>query len=185
MFSLYRPLATQLARNSIFTARLVLHKSRIQTSTISTFLSLREHFNLSFFAGLKKKNQAGAIDDLFPDDKGDLFADERPPAKNEDDIEAIKSKLVASEAEAAESFIQLIEHLRPRIGRRPKNLTPMKPNALPRLVNLANDNEQLMLVAEILKLFRENRVLYPIVESSRAGEMFIGIQMFRLGLEYR
>jgi hypothetical protein len=93
-------------------------------------------------------------------------------------------KLVSNEAEAAETFIRLIEHLRPSFGRRPKNLTPIKPTALSRLVNLANDNEQLMLVTEILKLFRENHELYPTVESSKAAEMLISMQIFRLGLEY-
>jgi hypothetical protein len=123
--------------------------------------------------GLKKK-KAADVDTLF-EDEGDLFgvdATSEPLITTKEEIRS-NSTNGATREDVDKMFNQLVDHMVPRLGRKPEIATPVRRGALTQLINLANSREQLGNVTEIMKLYHENDFQKKILEDTDAGDAFI------------
>jgi hypothetical protein len=120
---------------------------------------------------LKKKKAATPGAD---EDEGDLFdfGLSEHPAPAEKDLHAHPPPSVARE-DVTQTFNQLIDHMVPRLGRKPEIATPIRQGALTQLINLAKDREQLENVSEVMKLYHDNQGQKKVIEDTDAGDAFI------------
>lgn len=79
----------------------------------------------------------------------------------------------ASREEVVQTFNQLVDHMIPRLGRKPEIATPIRRGALTQLINLAGDRAQLENVTEIIKLYHDNQSQKGVIEDTDAGDAFI------------
>jgi len=108
------------------------------------------------------------------EEEGDLFdfGLSEHPAPVEKDLHAHSSPSVARE-DVTQAFNQLIDHMIPRLGRKPEIATPIRQGALTQLINLAKDREQLENVSEVIKLYHDNQGQKKVIEDTDAGDAFI------------
>lgn len=124
--------------------------------------------------GLKKKPQR-ASDNFLEDDGGDLFGDAAESEKSaptQKDLHVQTSSPAARE-DVLQTYNQLVDHMVPRLGRKPEIATPIRKGALTQLINLSCDRAQLENVTEIIKLYHDNESQKFVLEDTDAGDAFI------------
>jgi len=120
-----------------------------------------------------KKKKAGTL--AADEEDGDLFdleAASNTSGSVEKDLHA-HNLASASREDIVRAFNQLVDHMVPRLGRKPEIATPIRRGALTQLINLAGDREQLENVSEIMKLYHDNQSQKDVVEETDAGDAFI------------
>jgi len=119
----------------------------------------------------KRKTTATAADE----EDGDLFgfdsAEEHSAAVDKDLHARITSS--ASREDVVQTFSQLVDHMVPRLGRKPEIDTPIRRGALTQLINLSVDRTQLENVTEVMKLYHDNQSQKNVIEDTDAGDAFI------------